>query len=84
VDAQQSRCLVHWCTPTRWAEQIYSWVRLTQAVRTSCAPKTDLFDGPQVKENGLQDAVMTLDELATGDDTKLAGAARDVDCLVIA
>ena len=43
-----------------------------------------MFDGPQVKENGLQDAVMTLDELATGDDTKLAGAARDVDCLVIA
>ena len=29
----------------------------------------------QVKDNGMQDAVMTLDELAQGEDTKSAGAA---------
>ena len=77
VDVQQSRCLVHWCTPARWAEQIYSWVRLATSCVDAilCAPKSDLLDGPQVKENGMQDGVMTLDELAMGDDTKRAGAA---------
>jgi hypothetical protein len=29
----------------------------------------------QVKDNGMQDAVMTFDELAQGEDTKSAGAA---------
>jgi len=75
---------VHWCTPARWAEQIYCWVRMAQSMPAhACSPIIDSFDGPQVKENGLQDAVMTLDELALGDDTKLAGAAN-LECWVVA
>jgi hypothetical protein len=38
LDASQTRCLVHWCTPARWADAIYDWVRAAAAqARSACA-----------------------------------------------
>ena len=78
LDSGQNRCLVHWSTSARWADLIYAWVRARLAVEhrtVSGTVRTCLRHGPlQVKEHGMQDAVMTLEELVEGDDTRGAGA----------
>lgn len=69
-----------WCTG---ALQLAGLSRFTPgcarlaAVRSSRQParRSEGRFALQVKENGLQDAVVTLDELAQGEDTKHAGAS---------
>ena len=71
MDPAQSRCLVHFTSPARWAELILAWVRALGHPLRRRAPRAELK--PQVRENGMGDAVMTLDELMTGEETRGAG-----------